>query len=110
MNYGRAALFGLHYPAETDWMRLSHRRALDQNAVRVSEILLRGRSSAPAKRGAQTGHRAAMSYAGLVGDTHHSQACGEKFFYEVIFLVIESCAAKMADRSCVIDGCPVLLS
>src|SRR5204863_5288629 len=94
MNYRRAALFGLHYPAKTDRMRLSHRRALDQNAVRVSEILLRGRSSAPAKRGAQTGHRAAMSYPRLVGHTHHSQACGEKFFYEIIFLVIEGGAAK----------------
>jgi hypothetical protein len=39
--------------------------------------LLRGRSSAPAEGGAQTGHRAAMSYPGLVGHTHHTQASGE---------------------------------
>jgi hypothetical protein len=41
---------------------------------------LRGRSSAPAKGGAQTGHRAAMSYPGLVGHTDHAQASGEQFF------------------------------
>jgi hypothetical protein len=39
--------------------------------------LLRGRSSAPAKRGTQTGHRAAMSYARLVGHTNHAQASSE---------------------------------
>jgi hypothetical protein len=39
--------------------------------------LLRGRSSAPAEGGAQTGHRAAMSYPSLVGHTDHAQASGE---------------------------------
>src|SRR5439155_18833962 len=29
MDYGRAALFGLHYPAETDRMRFCHRRAFN---------------------------------------------------------------------------------
>jgi len=24
MDYGRAALLSLHYPAETDWVRLGH--------------------------------------------------------------------------------------
>jgi hypothetical protein len=39
--------------------------------------LLRGRGSAPAKGGAQTGHRAAMSYTCLVGHADHAQATGE---------------------------------
>src|SRR4029434_4688000 len=109
MDDGRAALFGFHHPAETDRVRLSHGRAFDQNAIRVSQILLCGRSSAPAKGGAQTGHRAAMSYPGLVGHTDHAQASGEKFFYEIILFVIECGAAEVANRGSVIDRRAVLL-
>ena len=79
MNDGRAAFFRFHDPAKTDRMRLSHGRAFDQNAIGISEILLRGRSSAPAEGGAQTGHRAAMSYSRLVGYAHHPQAESEEF-------------------------------
>src|SRR5262245_53122545 len=50
-----------------------------------------------------------MSYPGLVGHTHHSQARSEKFFYEIIFFVVESRATEMADRSGVIDGRVILL-
>src|SRR6266566_2701906 len=75
----------------------------------ASEILLRGRSSAPAEGGAQTGHRAAMSYAGLVGHTDHAQASGEKLFDEIIFFVIQRRAAEMTYRRCVIDRNAVLL-
>src|SRR6266404_6570195 len=110
MDDGRAALLCFHDPAKTDWMRLGHRRAFDQNAIRVGQILLRGRSSAPAEGGAQTGHRAAMSYPGLVGHTDHAQASGEKFFDEIVFFVIKSGAAEMTDRSRVIDCCPILLA
>src|SRR5205809_6727376 len=73
-------------------------------------MLLRGSSFASATGGAQTGHRAAVSYPGLVGHTDHAQASGEKFFDEIIFFVIECGAAEMADRSRVIDCCPVLPS
>src|SRR5256886_16680452 len=61
----------------------------DQNAIRVGQILLRGRSSAPAKGSAQTGHRTAMSYPSLVGHTDHAQASGKKFFDQIIFFVVE---------------------
>src|SRR5499427_9906146 len=98
MDYSRAALLCFHDPAKTDRMRFGHGRAFDQNAIRVGEILLRGRSSAPAEGGAQTGHRAAMSYPGLVGHTDHSQASSEEFFDQIIFFVIERGAAEMADR------------
>ena len=97
-------LFRFHYPAKTDRMRLGHGGAFDQNAIRVGQILLRSRSSATAEGGAQTGHRAAMSYPGLVGHTNHPQASGEKFFNEIIFFVIERGAAQMTDRCGVIDG------
>ena len=110
MDNRRAALFRFHDPAKTDRMRFGHRRAFNQNAIGIGEILLRGRSSAPAKGGAQTGHRAAMSYPGLVGYTHHAQASGEQFFNEIIFLVIERRAAEMADRGCVINRRPILFA
>ena len=77
MNDRRAAFLCFHDPAKTDRMRFGHRRAFDQNAIGVGEILLRGRSSAPAEGGAQTGHRAAMSYPCLVGYAHHPQAESE---------------------------------
>src|SRR5437773_5469397 len=110
MDDGRAALLRLHHPAESYRVRFGHRRAFDQNAIGVCEILLRGRSSAAAEGGAQTGHRAAMSYPRLVGHTDHVQAASEEFFYEIIFFVVEGGAAEMADRSRMIDGCAVLLS
>ena len=86
-------LFRFHHPAKTDRMRLGHGGAFDQNAIRVGQILLRGCSSAPAEGGAQTGHRAAMSYPSLVGYTDHAQAPGEKLFNQIIFFVIERGAA-----------------
>src|SRR5580765_7886709 len=72
-----ALLLRFHHPAKTDRVRFRHRGTFDQNAICVRQVLLRGCSSAPAKGGAQTGHRAAMSYAGLVRDTDHAQASGE---------------------------------
>src|SRR5262245_50762705 len=77
VNDRRAVLLRFHYPAKTDWMRFGHRGTFDQNAICIRQILLSGRSSAPAERGAQTGHRAAMSYSGLVGHTDHAEASGE---------------------------------
>src|SRR5262245_59773063 len=82
MDDGGAMLFRFHYPAKTDRMRFGHRGTFDQNAIRICQILLRGCSSAPAEGGAQTGHRAAMSYPGLVGHTDHAQASGEKLLDE----------------------------
>src|SRR5690348_16287790 len=66
VDNGGPVFFRLHYPAKANWMGLGHGRAFDQDAIRARQILLRSRSSAPAERGAQTGHRAAMSYPGPV--------------------------------------------
>src|SRR4030081_1478712 len=108
MDDGGAAFLCFHHPAKTDRMRFGHRRAFDQNAIGVGEILLRSRSSAPAEGGAQTGHRAAMSYPRLVGYAHHPQAKSEQFSDKIIFFVVERGAAEMADRSRVIDRVAVL--
>src|SRR5438552_3319274 len=108
MNDGRAAFFCLHHPAKTDWMRLGHGGAFDQNAIGISEILLRSRSSAPAKGGAQTGHRAAMSYPRLIGYAHHPQAESEQFSDKIVFFDVERGTAEMTHRGGVIDRDAVL--
>ena len=77
MNDRSTLLLRFHHPAKTNRVRFGHRRTFDQNAIGIRQILLRGCSSAPAEGGAQTGHRAAMSYPGLVGHTDHAQASGE---------------------------------
>src|SRR6266496_1730423 len=77
--------------------------------ISASELLLRSRSSAPAEGGAQTGHRAAMSYPGLVGHTDHPKASGEELFDQIIFFVVERGAAEMAKRGGVIDCRTVFL-
>src|SRR4029077_18743362 len=104
-----ALLLRFHHPAKTDRVRFGHGGTFDQNAICIRQVLLRSRSSAPAEGGAQTGHRAAMSYAGLVGHTDHAQASGEELFDEIIFFVIQCRAAEMTYRSRVIDRNAVLL-
>src|SRR6266446_10310405 len=108
MNDGRAPFLRFHDPAKADRMRFGHGRAFDQNAIGHGGYLLRSRSSAPAEGGAQTGHRAAMSYPCLVGYADHPQAESEQFFDEIIFFVIERRAAEMTYRSRVIDRRVVL--
>src|SRR6266550_5305967 len=103
MNDRGALLLRFHDPAKTDRVRFGHRRTFDQNAICLRQILLRGCSSAPAEGGAQTGHRAAVSYPRLVGYAHQSQAESEQFLDEVIFFVIEGGAAEMTNSGCVID-------
>ena len=108
MNEGRATLLCFHNPAKTDWVRFRHGGAFTQNAIGIGEILLRGRSSAPAEGGAQTGHRAAMSYPRLVGYADHPQAESKKFSDKIVFFDIERGTAEMTDRGRVIDGHAVL--
>ena len=50
-----------------------------------------------------TGHRAAMSYPGLVGYAHHPQAKSEEFSNKIVFFNVESRAAEMTDRRRVIE-------
>src|SRR5262245_55237098 len=89
-----ALLFRFHHPAKTNRVRFGHRGAFDQNAIGIRQILLRGCSSAPAEGGAQTGHRAAMSYTSLVGHADHAQASSEKLFDEIILFVIQCRTAE----------------
>src|SRR6266511_6489582 len=109
MDDRSASLLRFHHPAKTDRVRFGHGGAFDQNAIGIRQVLLRGGSSTPAEVGAQTGHRAAMSYAGLVGYTDHAQASGEKLFDEIIFFVFQCRAAEMTYRRRVIGRHAVLL-
>ena len=62
-----------HHPLKSDRMIFGHGRSHDQNRVGVLQILLRRRGAAASEGGAQTGHRGAMSYPGLVADANHAQ-------------------------------------
>jgi hypothetical protein len=64
----RATLARLHHEAEADRMALGHVRPLNQDAVRVHEIPLRGRRAAASQACSQTGNRGTVSDTGLVGD------------------------------------------
>src|SRR4029077_12566515 len=67
VNDLRAVLLSrLDDPLKSDGMILRHRLSHEEDCVGIGEILLRGRRAAPPKRGAQTGHRGAMSYSGLI--------------------------------------------
>jgi hypothetical protein len=62
-----------HYPLEADRMALSHVGAFDNNAIAVSEVLLKIGGAAPTKRSSQTGNGGAVSYSGLIFNLHRTQ-------------------------------------
>ena len=97
----RAALLGLHRPAEADRMGLGHVRAHDQDAVAVGQVLLIAGGRTAAERGAQTGHRCAMSYPGLIFDRDHAQSAAEELLDQIVLFIIQRRAAERAD---VVDG------
>src|SRR5579871_2719954 len=80
MNDRSALLFGFDDPLKANGMVLGHVGTHDENDVGVGEIFGRAGGTAAAECCAQTGHGGAMSYSGLVADTDHAQAGGEKFF------------------------------
>src|SRR6202011_2779119 len=62
----RATLLGLHDPLKSDRMVLRHIRSHDQDRVGVEQIIRCCCCSAASVSCAQTGHRRAMSYTGLI--------------------------------------------
>src|SRR5207244_699959 len=73
MDYLRPAGLGFHDPLEADRVALGHVRAHDHDAVRVLQVLLEGRGTAPTERGPHTGAGGGVSYARLVLDLHRTQ-------------------------------------
>jgi hypothetical protein len=84
--------------AEAHRMLLRHGRSHDEDRVGVGEILQRRRRPAAPERGAQTGHRGAVSYPRLIADRHHPKPAGVELFQEVVLFVVEGRAAEMCDR------------
>src|SRR5436309_2528306 len=97
MDNGGAVFAGFHHPAKTDGMRFGHAGPLNQNAIGILQILLSGGRAAAAEGGAQTGHRAAVSYPGLIGNGDHTQAAGKQLSDEIVLLIIKSCSTEMSD-------------
>ena len=77
-------------------MALGHVRAHDHDAVGVLQVLLEGGRAAAAERGAQTGHRGAVSYARLVLDLDDAEAVNS-FLMQVVLLVVQRGAAEVRD-------------
>ena len=71
---GRAALLGLHHPAEPHRVTLRHIRALNDDAVRVLQILLERGRAASSERCPQTGDGGGVSNTGLIFDLDNAQA------------------------------------
>src|SRR5918999_46940 len=83
----RALALGDHGVPEADRVGLGHVGAFDQDAVRVLQVLQAGGGAAPTVRDAQTGHRGAVSYSRLVGNSHEPQRV-EELGNEVVLLVV----------------------
>ncbi len=89
MDELRAALPRHHWEAKSHGMRLCHVRSHDQNAVAILQIFLQAGGRPAAQCSAQTGHRCAVSYPGLVFDRHNSHAGIPQLLHQIIFFHIE---------------------
>src|SRR3954447_23762108 len=74
-------------------MRLGHVGTLDDDAVRVLQVLLEVRRATATEAGPQTGNRAAVSYPRLVLDLQSAER-GEQLLDEVVLFVVQRCAAE----------------
>ena len=98
----RALLARLHHEAEADRVGFGHVRAHDQDAVAILQVFLEDGGGAAAEGGAQTGHRGAVSYAGLVLDGHHAQV-REELLDEVVLFVVQRGPAQVGDGGGVVE-------
>ena len=103
-----AAKLRFNNPLESDRVTLGHVGALDDDAVRIREVLHRLRGSAAPKRGSQTGNRGAVSYAGLVLDLNSTRG-GKQLLDEVVFLVIDGRATERSDTERAAHGAAVFV-
>src|SRR5205807_2162113 len=102
MNDRHAALFSRHYPAEPDRVAFGKIAALDQNAVAILQILQEGAGGTAPEACAETRHRGAVSYTGLVLDTDHAERVKE-LGDEIVLLIIQRCSTQRTDGKRVVD-------
>ncbi len=99
---------GLHDPLEADRVRLGEIGALDDDAVRVLEILHEGGRPAAPERGTEAGDRGAVAHPGLILHLDHAEA-GQQLLDQVVLLVVEGRAAQAGDAERPGDPPAVLL-
>ncbi len=104
MNDLRPALARLNHPLKSHGMVFRHRRSHDKDGVSVAEILLRGGRAAASEGSAQTGHRRAMSYTGLIADADHPQSDREELADQIILFDVQRGPPKVRDRGCLHQG------
>src|ERR1035437_8469725 len=78
----------LHDPLEPDRVALGHVGTLDDDAVRVLQVLLECRGTAATERGPQTGDGGTVSNAGLVLYLDRAQR-GEQLLDQVVLFIVE---------------------
>src|SRR5439155_11413661 len=108
VDYGRAALFGLHHPLKPDRVALGHVGALDDDDVRVLQVLLERRRAAPPEGDPQTGDRGAVSDPGLVLHLDDAQR-GVELLEQVVLLVVERGPAQVRDAEGALDVLALLV-
>src|SRR3954452_18630023 len=96
VDHRRTAGLRFHHPLEADRVRLGHVGTLDDDAVRVLQVLLKVRRAPATEAGPQTGNRAAVSYPRLVLDLQRAER-GEQLFDEVVLFVVQRRAAEARD-------------
>lgn len=103
MDDARTTLPCLDNEAEANRMVLGHIRAHDDDAVTLGQAGQSGCGSTSSESGAQTGHRAGVSYAGLVFNGDDPEPPSEELFDEIVLFVVECCAAQVRNAERPVD-------
>src|SRR5947199_5167362 len=96
VDNARSVLSSFHDEAKTDGVRLGHVGPHDEHAIAKLKVFLEGCGGSSAERGAQTGHRGAVSYARLVLDLDDAERRAE-LLDQVVLFVVEGRAAEARD-------------
>jgi len=108
VNHGCRAALGFHHPLEAHRVAFGHVRPLDDDAVGIRQIVLKGRRAAYSERDPQTGDRGGVSYTGLIFDLDYAER-GEQLFNNVVLFHIERGAAHVRDAQRAPQGRAVVL-
>jgi hypothetical protein len=85
MRVNRGLPLGLHHPLKAHRMALGHIGALDDDAVRVRQVLLECGGARSSERDPQTGDRGGVSNTGLIFHLDNAQGRGQLLDQVVLF-------------------------